>query len=126
MNNQEQQLIDEIRTLFNELIEEGKERFNITTKRIIYPSNSVYVSKAKKLYQKALELENINSKYSTYALKGVMNYEVGMVERYEYKYEKNSSIPKSKSITEIQNLMRNSTFHIKLHFCEVLGNIQIE
>ena len=126
MENQEQQLIDEIRSLFKELVEEEKEHFDIATMRTIYPRNYAYVSKAKELYQKALELEKINSKYSTYELKDVMGDEVDIVERYEYEYKKDSLKPKAKSISKMKNLMHDATYHIKLYFYEVLGDIKID
>ena len=123
MENQEQKLIDEIRALFKELIEEENERYDIPTKRTIYPRNFVYVSKAKELFTKAVELEGIDTKYSTHELKTVFNKELYFVEHHEYKYKKDSSIPTSKSISELQNFMHNATYHIKLYYYNVLGDI---
>ena len=125
MDNQEQKLIDEIRALFKELIEEKEERYDISTKRTIYPRNFVYVSKAKELFAKAVELEKIDSKYSTHELKTVFNKELYFVEHHEYKYKKDSSIPTSKSISELQNFMHNATYHIKLYYYNVLGDIKL-
>ena len=124
MENQEQKLINEIRALFKELIEEENERYDILTKRTIYPRNFIYVSKAKELFDKAVELEKINSKYSTHKLKLVFNKELYFVEHHEYKYKKGSLIPNSKSITELQNFMHNATCNIKLYFHDVLGDIK--
>ena len=121
MEKQEQKLIDKICTLFKELIEEEEIRFDITTKRTIYPRNFAYVSKAKELYSKAVELENINSNYSTYELKSVLNKEIYFVEHHEYKY-KDGRI-NEKSVTELQNYMHNATKHIQMYFYEVLGDI---
>lgn len=125
MENQEQILKDEIRALFKELIEEEDERYDIPTKRTIYPRNFVYVSKAKELFAKAVELEKIDSKYSTNELKTVFNKELYFVEHHEYKYKKDSSIPTSKSISELQNFMHNATYHIKLYYYNVLGDIKL-
>ena len=125
MENQEQKLIDEIRALFKELIEEENERYDIPTKRTIYPRNLVFVSKANELFAKAVELEKIDSKYSTHELKTVFNKELYFVEHHEYKYKKDSSIPTSKSISELQNVMHNATFHIKLYYYNVLGDIKL-
>ncbi len=125
MENQEQILKDEIRALFKELIEEEDERYDIPTKRTIYPRNFVYVSKAKELFAKAVELEKIDSKYSTHELKTVFNKELYFVEHHEYKYKKDSSIPTSKSISELQNFMHNATYHIKLYYYNVLGDIKL-
>ena len=123
MENQERKLIDEIRALFKELLEEENERYDIPTKRTIYPRNFVYVSKAKELYAKAVELENINSNYSTYELKNVLNKEIYFVEHHEYKY-KDGRI-NEKSVTELQNYMHNATKRIQMYFHEVLGDIEI-
>ena len=46
MDYREQNLIDDIRALFKELIEEENERFDLATRSIIYPRSYVYVSKA--------------------------------------------------------------------------------
>ena len=126
MDIQGQKLIDEIRVLFKELIEEENERFDITTRRTIYPCNYVYVRKAKELLAKAVDLEKIYSRYSTYELKTVFSKELYFVEHHEYKYKKDSLIPTAKSITELQKLMHNATYHIKLFFYEVLGDIKID
>lgn len=125
MENQEQKLIDEIRALFKELIEEENERYDIPTKRTILPRNFVYVSKAKELFAKAVELEKIDSKYSTHELKTVFNKELYFVEHHEYKYKKDSLIPSSKSISELQNFMHNATYHIESYYYNVLGDIKL-
>ena len=125
MENQEQKLIDEIRALFKELIEEENERYDIPTKRTIYPRNFVYVSKAKELFAKAVELEKIDTKYSTHELKTLFNKELYCVDHHEYKYKKDSLIPTSKSISELQNFMHNATYHIKLYYYNVLGDIKL-
>lgn len=126
MITQEQQLIDEIRSLFKEMIEEEDERFDIVTKRTIYPRNYMYVSKAKDLLAKTIELEKINRKYSTYELKSVFNKELYFVDKHQYEYEKNSLIPRAKSVNELQNLMHNATHHIQMYFFDVLGDIKID
>ena len=125
MENQEQKLIDDIRALFKELIEEEDEHYDILTKRAIYPRNYVYVSKAKELFAKAVELEKIDTKHSTHDLKTIFNKELYFVEHHEYKYKKDSLIPTGKSISELQNLMHNASYHIKLYFYDVLGDIKI-
>lgn len=126
MITQEQQLIDEIRSLFLEMIEEEDERFDIVTKRTIYPRNYVYVSKAKVLLAKAIELEKIDSNYSTYELKSVFNKELYFVDKHQYKYEKNTLIPRAKSVTELHNLMHDATCHIKRYLFNVLGDIKTD
>ena len=126
MDDQEQKLIEEIRVLFKELIEEEEGRFDIPTRCTIYPRNHVYVIKAKELYSKALELEKLDSKYFTEHLKDVMGDEVDMVDRYDYEYKKGQNTPKGKSITKMQHLMHNATYHIQLYFYEVLGDIKFK
>ena len=126
MGNQEQKLIDEIRVLFKELIEEEDERYDILTKRTIYPRNFVYVSKAKELFAKAVDLEKINAKHSTHELKTVFNKELYFVEHHEYKYKKESLIPTGKSIRELQNFMHKATCHIKRYLFDILGDIKID
>ena len=126
MNNLEEKLITEIKAMFCELIKEEDERFDMAKKRITYPQKNVYVYKAKELYMKAIELEKINSKYSTYELKDVIDDEVDLVDRHHYEYEKNSLSPKGKSVAELQNLMHNASYHIKLYFYDVLGDIDID
>ncbi|SFW16041.1 hypothetical protein SAMN02910409_0570 [Prevotellaceae bacterium HUN156] len=126
MENIAQQLIDNIRTLFAKLIEEEEIRTNIRPIRTIYPQNHIYVSIAKELYNKALELEAINKKYSTDQLKDVMGDEVDMVGQYNYDYKKNTMIPKAVSLTKLQNLMHNATYHIQMYFFDVLGDIKID
>ena len=113
MKEQEQKLIEEIRTLFKELIEEEEVRFDMLSKRTIYPRNHVYVSKAKEVYSKALKLEELESKYYTGDLKDVMGDEVDMVNRYDYEYKENQKIPKAKSVTKMQSLMHDATDHIE-------------
>ena len=123
-NNQEDTLIGAIRTLFCELMEEEKERFDVSVKRTIYPSNYNYVMKAKELYNEALELEKLNSNYSAFHLKNVMSKEVDMVSRHKYKY-KNGRV-QADSILELQKLMRKATMHIQLYYFDILGDIKIE
>lgn len=126
MENKERNLINEIQTLFKEMIKEKDERYDIKTKRIIYPRNFVYVSKAKELLAKAVELEKIDTKYSTHELKTVFNEELYFVEHHEYKYKKDSLIPTGKSISELQNFMHNATCHIKRSLFDILGDIKID
>ncbi|MCR4834929.1 MAG: hypothetical protein K5899_00870 [Bacteroidaceae bacterium] len=124
MENQEQQLKNEIRSLFNELVEEEKERFDFVTMSTRYPRNYFYVNKAKELYNKAIELEKVNSKYSTEHLKLIFNKEIYFVEHHEYKYKGRRII--KKSVDELQKYMHNATYHIKLYFYDVLGDIEID
>lgn len=123
---QEQQLIDEIRSLFKEMIEEENERFDITTMRTIYPRNFVYVSKAKELLARAVELEGIDGRFSTSELKTVFSKELYFVEHHEYKYKKGSLIPTGKSLKEIRNVMHNATSHIKRYLFNILGDIKTD
>ena len=123
---QEQQLIDEIRSLFKEMIEEENERFDITTMRTIYPRNFVYVSKAKELLAKAVELEGIDGRFSTSELKTVFSKELYFVEHHEYKYKKGSLIPTGKSLKEIRNVMHNATSHIKRYLFNTVGDIKTD
>lgn len=120
---EEQKLIEDIRSIFMELLKEEKERFDTTTRRIIYPRNYFYVNKSQELYRKAVELERVNNRYETWQLKHVIEKEVDLVNRYEYEYKENS--PKAKSVTKMQNLMRNATKHIQLYFYDVLGDIEV-
>ena len=124
MEKQEQILIDEIRSLFEELIKEEKERYDLTTRRTIYPDGCIYALKAKELYRKAVELEKIDTKYHTWELKDVMGDEVELVNLHKNEYHGNT--PKAKSIVKLQSLMHNATYHIRLYFYEVLGNIELK
>lgn len=124
MESQEDILKNEIRDIFSELIKEEDDRFDLTTKRTIYPRNFVYVRKAKELYEKAVELEKLNNKYDTYHLKDVMSEEVDRVDRHNYEY--NGNIPTAKSVTKLQNLMLDATRHIQLYYYNVLGDIIID
>ena len=80
---------------------------------------------AKELFAKAVELEKIDTKYSTHELKTLFNKELYCVDHHEYKYKKDSLIPTSKSISELQNFMHNATYHIKLYYYNVLGDIKL-
>jgi hypothetical protein len=124
MGNQEEKLKTEIRELFCELNEEVKDRFDIATNRKIIPNNIHYVKIAEELYQKAIELENLNKNISAYDLKDVMREEVDEV--FKHKFEYKGNIPKGESITELQNKMRDATMHIQMYYSDVLGNIKIE
>lgn len=120
----EQKLIEEIRAVFRELIEEEDERIDLPSMRNIYPRKYVYVSKAEELYKKALELEQLNDKYSTYNLKDVMEEEVDQVNRHRYSYK--GDVPEKKSVDEIKCRMHKATKHIQMYFFDVLGDIKIE
>lgn len=124
MDNQKEKLITEIRELYRELLEEEKEREEFVGKtiRTIYPNKDSFVNKAYKLYNKALELEKLDSKYSAYHLNEVISDEVYMVDKHVYDYD--GLIPKVESVDDLKQKMRKATYHFKLFFYEVLGDIQ--
>jgi len=126
MEKKEERLIAEIRALYGELIEEEKERDVFVGKKLrtIYPNKDVYINKAKELYEKALELEKLDSRYSAFHLNEVMSDEVYMVGKHKYDYD--GLIPKSDNIKELQKWMKKATYHIKLFYYDVLGDIKTE
>jgi hypothetical protein len=126
MDNQKEKLIAEIRKLFLELLDEEKEREEFVGKviRTVYPNKDIFVCKANMLYNKALELEKLDSKYSAYHLNEVMSDEVYMVDKHEYDFD--GLIPKPDSVNELKKRMRNAVYHLKLYYNDVLGDIKIE
>lgn len=123
MENKEQQLIEEIRSLFRELIEEEKGRINLTARRIVPPNGYEYAQKAKDLYDKTIELESINSKYSAWHLKFIMEKEVERVNLHKHEY--NGNTPKAKSVAKLQQLMHKATLSIKRSLYDILEDIQL-
>lgn len=123
----EEQLIDEIRQLFHELIEEEKERYIPGTnyRFTLPPDNYRYYKTAEKLSLAAHELCKINHKYSSHELDETIRNEVSDIERFEYKFDSGSKEPTAKSKNELIGLMRNATTHIRISFYDVLGDIEI-
>jgi len=124
MDNQKEKLVNDIRSIFYELIEEEDVRFDEKQKRTIYPRSYVYVDKANKLYAKAVELEKIDSSYSTHELKSVFNKEIYFVKHHKYKYDDGQVT--QKSLDELHSYMHNTTYQVKLSFYGVLGDIKID
>jgi hypothetical protein len=122
----EQQLIEDIRNLFGELIQEEKGRIAQGSYGILLnPSNHVYVYKANELVAKAHELAKLNPKYKADLLNEILRDEVKLVELYDYKWNKNKTKPTTKSLNEMQRLMHDATYHLQLYFLPVLGDIQL-
>lgn len=119
----EQQLIEEIRNLFNELVQEEKGRIVPGSYGVVRdPNGYFYAQKAKELAAKAHELEKLNPQYDAYFLDEIIRDEVKLVELYEYKWKKNK--PTTKSLNKMEELMHNATERLQFNFLEVLGDIQ--
>ena len=76
------------------------------------------------MISKAHELSSLNDKYNSSELNSVLNKEVGRVKSYKLEYEKNNRI-KARSLNELEKLMHDATFHIRLYFWDILGDIEL-
>ena len=121
----EQQLIEDIRNLFGELIQEEKGRIAQGSYGVILnPSNHVYVYKANELVAKAHELAKLNPKYKADLLDEILRDEVELVRLYNYEWNKTKTKPTTKSLSKMERMMHDATYHLQLNFWEVLGDIQ--
>jgi hypothetical protein len=120
----ELELIEEIRSLFEQLKETEKDRI-VSGIYVLPPCRQEYIIIAEKLIQKAYELSELNNKYDTSRLPSVLSREVDHVNSHEFDYYPNGKV-KPESVTELKKLMRDATWHIKAAFMDVLGNLQIE
>lgn len=121
-NEREKQLVDEIRSLFVQLKE--MENGNIVGGiYVLPPDNDVYVRIAKELIGKAYELTRLNANYDSSGLSSVLSKEVQRVGVHKLKYLNGKITPKSQK--ELEGLMHDATFHIRLYFWDVLGDIEI-
>lgn len=121
---EENKLIEEIRSLFEQLKAEGSGQYICNFNYKLPPSNVAYVLTAKELISKAHELSALNNKYDSSELDSVLNKEVECVKSYKLEYDNNNNI-KAKSLNELEKLMHDATFHIRLYFWNVLGDINI-
>ena len=121
---EENKLIEEIRSLFEQLKEEEKGQYICNFKYRLPPNNGAYFQIATQLISKAHELSSLNDKYNSSELNSVLNKEVERVKSHKLEYDKNNNI-KVKSLNELEKLMHNATFHIRLYFWNVLGDIEL-
>lgn len=121
---EEEMLIDEIRSLFEQLKKEEKGQDICNYRYKLPPNSGAYFQIAKQLISKACELSALNDKYNSSELNSVLNKEVECVKSYKLEYDKNNNI-KAKSLNELEKLMHDATFHIRLYFWDVLGDINI-
>ena len=125
MENEEKEklFIEEIRSLFEQLkeIEKGK---IVSGMYILPPDNYTYVRTAKDLISKAYGLAELNTNYDASGLASVLNKEIQRVSLHELKYDKNKKV-KNKSVQILKGLMHDATYHIRLYFMEVLGDIEV-
>lgn len=120
----QEKLIKEIRSLFEQLKDEEKGQYICNFKYKLPPSNVTYVLTAKKLISKVHELSALNNEYDSSGLDSVLNKEVERVKSYTLEYYDNGNI-KAKSLSELEKLMHDATYHIRLYFWDVLGDIAL-
>ena len=119
----EEKLIDEIRSLFEQLKKEEKGQDVCNYRYKLPPNSGAYYQIAKQLVFKAHELSALNEKYDSSGLNSVLNKEVERVKLYNLEYDKNNKV-KCKSQNELENLMHDATYHIRLYFWDVLKDIE--
>lgn len=122
--NQEKELIEEIRSLFEQLKDEEKGQYICSFRNKLPLSNVAYVLTAKKLISKAHELSALNNEYDSSGLDSVLNKEVERVKSYTLEYYDNGNV-RPKSQNELEKLMHDATYHIRLYFWDVLGDIAL-
>ena len=113
----EQKLIQEIRSLYDDLKAEEKGSYlpGSGFRCIEPPSGVKYRLNAKKLLDKAIVLSKINpDKYRTslLQLQHTMGKEVDFVGDYSYEYYKGTNKPTAKSLEKMVCLMKDATGHI--------------
>lgn len=121
----EQKLIQEIRSLYDDLKAEEKGSYlpGSGFRCIEPPSGVKYRLNAKKLLDKAIELSKINpDKYRTslLQLQHTMAKEVDFVGDYSYEYYKGTNKPTAKSLEKMVCLMKDATGHIYRDFVGLL------
>ena len=121
----EQKLIQEIRSLYDDLKAEEKGSYlpGSGFRCIEPPSGVKYRFNAKKLLDKAIELSKINpDKYRTCLLQllHTMEKEVDYVGDYSYKYHKGSNTPTAKSLENMVQMMKDASGHIYRDFVGLL------
>lgn len=121
---EEEKLIDDIRSLFEQLKKEEKGQDICNYRYKLPPNNGAYFQIATQLISKAHELSSLNDKYNSSELNSVLNKEVGRVKSYKLEYDKNNRI-KARSLNELEKLMHDATFHIRLYFWDILGDIEL-
>ncbi len=123
----EEQLKNAIRGLFIELIQEEKGRYvpGSNYQFILPPDNYFYCKKARELVEKAHQLSDIKKTYNADYLDKVLDKEVDMVKRHTLRYRRDTNKPTIESVNERVSLMHDATYHIKLYFSDVLGDIEI-
>lgn len=117
----EQKLIQEIRSLYDDLKAEEKGSYlpGSGFRCIEPPSGVKYRFNAKNLLDKAIELSKINpDKYRTCLLQllHTMEKEVDFVGDYSYEYKKGTNTPTSRSLDEMIRLMKDATERIYRDF----------
>lgn len=122
-DEKEKQLVDEIRSLFVQLKEMEKGSI-VGGMYVLPPDNDVYTQIAQELIGKAYELTKLNANYDSSGLSSVLNKEVRCVSEHKLEYYSNGNV-KPISQRKLESLMHDATFHIRLYFWDVLGDIEI-
>lgn len=121
--NKEDNLIEEIRSLFERLKEAEKDK--IVSGIVLPPCSQKYIKIVEKLIEKAYELSKLNDNYDTSLFPSVLSREVENVRLHKFDYDSNNKV-KPESVDELKNLMRDATWHIRAAFMDVLGDIEVK
>lgn len=121
----EQKLIQEIRSLYDDLKAEEKGSYlpGSGFRCIEPPSGVKYRFNARNLLDKAIELSKINpDKYRTslLQLQHTMDKEVDFVGDYSYEYKKGTNKPTAKSLENMVQMMKDASGHIYRDFVGLL------
>lgn len=122
--SKEFELIEEIRSMFEQLKEAEKDKI-VSGIHVLSPCSQEYIKIAEKLIKKAYELSELNDNYDPSFLLSVLNREVENIKLHKFDYHPNGRV-KPKSVNELKSLMRDATWHIRAAFMDVLGNIEEE
>ena len=122
----EEQLKEEIRHLYYELLQECNGRYlNNDFMHWHEPSGMTYYRNAEELVKKVISLHKLNGKYDASRLLHTFNKEVEFVRDYKYEYEHGKNKIKPSSIKKMQELMDKASSQIKLDFYDVLGDVKL-
>ncbi len=122
----EEQLKEEIRHLYYELLQERNGRYlNNDFMHWHEPSGMTYYRNAEELVKKVISLHKLNGKYDASRLLHTFNKEVEFVRDYKYENENGKNKIKPSSINKMQELMYRASSQIKLDFYDVLGDVKL-
>lgn len=121
---EEEKLIDDIRSLFEQLKKEEKGQDICNYRYKLPPNGGAYYQIVKQLISKTYELSALNEKYDFSSLYSVLNEELERVKSYKLEYDKNKRV-KAKSQNELENLMHRATSLIRLYLKKVFIDVNI-